>query len=148
MLVGFIIFMLFMSLILAWWEIQIEGQYGWAANSPGWKIDKGWLMRLTGRLPITGYHVFMTTFLIAIVHFPLFFTVWSWRLEVLLLGFYIGMILVEDFLWFILNPYYGIKKFRKGQIWWHKVWWGPIPALYWFLLLLTVAFIWLGSVVI
>lgn len=62
MLIGFIAFMAFMALILAWWEIQIEGKDGWAAKSPGWKIDKGWLMRLTGGLPVTGYHVFKDNF--------------------------------------------------------------------------------------
>lgn len=148
MLIGFLAFMLFMAFILAWWEIQIEGKAGWASKSPGWKIDKGWLMQLTGGLPITGYHVFMTVFMIAIVHLPLFFTNWSWRLESLLLGFYVGMILVEDFLWFALNPYYGIKSFRKGKIWWHKHWWGPVPAMYWFLFVLAVALIWIGRVTI
>jgi hypothetical protein len=144
MLIGLIAFMLFLALILAWWEIQIEGQDGWAARSPGWRIERGWLMRLTGGLPITGYHVFMTIFMIAAVHLPLFFTGWSLRLESLLIGFYVGMVLVEDFLWFVLNPYYGIRKFQKGEIWWHKRWWGPVPALYWFLLVLSVALIWIG----
>jgi hypothetical protein len=134
-----------MGLILALWEIQIEGQDGWAAKSPGWRIDSGWLMRLTGGLPITGYHVFMSIFMISIVHLPLFFSGWSWRFECLLLGFYVGMVLIEDFLWFILNPYYGIKNFKKSKIWWHKVWWGPVPATYWILLLLTAVLILTGS---
>jgi hypothetical protein len=145
---GFIAFMLFMAFILACWEIQIEGKDGWAAKSPGWKVDKGWLMRLTNGLPVTGYHVFMTIFLLASVHLPLFFTSWSIRLESLLLGFYIGMVLVEDFLWFVLNPYFGIKNFKKGKIWWHKNWWGPVPALYWFLFVLAAALIWIGRTAI
>jgi hypothetical protein len=142
--IAFMIFMLLMAFILAEWEIQIEGKDGWAAKSPGWRIQKGWLMKLSGNRPVTGYHFYMTIFMLAFVHMPIFFTAWSWRLESLLLGFYVGMVLAEDFLWFLLNPHFGLKKFRKGQIWWHKTWWGPVPSLYWFLLPLAVALIWLS----
>ena len=148
MIFGFLGFMAFMALILALWEIQIEGKDGWAANSPGWRIEKGWLVKVTGGRPITGYHFYMIIFIIALVHLPLFFVSWSWRLECLQLGFYLGMVLVEDFLWFVLNPYYGIKSFRKGKIWWHKTWWGPVPALYWILLVLVILFIYFGKVAI
>jgi hypothetical protein len=147
-MLGFLVFMLFMALILALWEIQIEGKDGWAANSPGWRVERGWLMKLTDGLPLTGYHFFMTIFMIAIVHFPLFFSVWSWRLESLLLGFYTGMVLVEDLLWFVLNPYFGIHNFRRGEIWWHKRWWGPVPAMYWILFVVVVVLIWLGRTAI
>jgi hypothetical protein len=148
MLIGLMCFMLFMAVVLALWEIQIEGKDGWAANSPGWRIEKGWPMRLTGGLPLTGYHVFMAAFIFAIIHLPLFFTVWSWRLECLLLGFAVGMLLLEDFLWFVLNPFYGLKTFRKGKIWWHKDWWGPVPAMYWFLLVIAGILIWFGRTVV
>src|SRR4030042_3144204 len=110
MIIGFLAFMVFMSFILAFWEIQIEGKDGWAAKAPCWRIEKKWLVRLTGGRPLTGYHVFMTLFLVAMVHLPLFFVSWSLRLEGLLIGFYLGMVLVEDFLWFALNPYCGIKR--------------------------------------
>ena len=148
MIFGFLGFMVFMAFILALWEIQIEGKDGWAANSPGWRMEKGWLVKITGGRPITGYHFYMTIFIIALVHLPLFFISWSWRLECLLLGFYLGMVLLEDFLWFVFNPYYGIKNFRKGKIWWHKTWWGPVPALYWILLALAILFIYFGRVAI
>jgi len=131
MFIGLFIFMLFMSLILALWEIQIEGPDGWAAKLPAWRIEKGWPTLIMGGRPLTGYHVFMTIFMIAIIHLPFFFTPWSWRLEFLVFGFYSGMMLFEDFFWFIFNPHYGIKKFRKGQMWWHKTWWGPVPSMYW-----------------
>jgi hypothetical protein len=145
MIIWLLVFMVFLAFILALWEIQIEGKDGWAAKSPGWRIEKSWVMKLTGGRPLTGYHVFMTVFLIAIVHLPLFFVPWTWHLECLLLGFYVGMVFVEDFLWFALNPYYGITRFRKGKIWWHKEWWGPVPALYWMLAAITVVLIYLGK---
>jgi len=137
-------FMVFMAVILALWEIQIEGKDGWAAKSPGWRIDKGWAVKLAGGRPITGYHIFMTLFIVGLIHLPLFFVPWSWRLEMLIIGFYLGMLLLEDFFWFVLNPYYGIKKFRKGEIWWHKNWWGPVPSFYWILLIIVIVLFYLG----
>ena len=144
MLVGYLVFIVLLAFLLALWEIQIEGKDGWAAKLPTWRVEKGWLLKLTGGRPLTGYHLFMTLFLIAIVHLPLFFITWGWRLECLLLGFYLGIVLIEDLLWFVLNPHYGIRRFRKGNIWWHKDWWGPVPALYWILLVITFILVYLG----
>jgi hypothetical protein len=148
MLIGYLVFMLFMAFILAMWEIQIEGEHGWAAKLPCWRIEKGWISKITGTRPITGYHFFMSIFMIGMIHLPLFFVPWTWRLEFLLFGFYIGMVFIEDFLWFVFNPGYGIKKFRKGKIWWHKTWWGPVPSLYYILLVLTVVLIYFGRTAI
>ena len=148
MFVGLLIFMVFMSVILALWEIQIEGKDGWAGNLPSWRIEKAWILKLTNGRPLTGYHFFMTLFLFAMVHLPLFFVSWSWRLECLLMGFYVGMVFLEDFFWFILNPHYGIKNFRKGKIWWHKRWWGPVPDLYWILIVIVVVLIYFGRTAI
>ena len=58
MLIGYLAFMIFVAFVLALWEIQIEGKDGWAANSPGWRIEKGWLVTLAGgalslRYPVT-----------------------------------------------------------------------------------------------
>ena len=144
MIFGLLGFMVFMAVILALWEIQIEGKDGWAANSPGWRLEKGWAVKLAGGRPITGYHIFMTLFIVGLIHLPLFFVPWNWRLEILIIGFYLGMLLLEDFFWFVLNPYYGIKKFRKGQIWWHKNWWGPVPSFYWILLSVVITLFYLG----
>jgi hypothetical protein len=144
MLIGLLAFMVFMACILALWEIQIEGKDGWAAGLPGWRIEKGWPVKMTGGRPITGYHLFMTLFMVSIVHLPLFFVTWSWRLESLLLGFYLGMMLLEDFMWFVLNPHYGIKNFRRGKIWWHRSWWGPVPNFFWILLIIITVLIYLG----
>lgn len=148
MIIGFLVFMAFLSLILALWEIQIEGKEGWAAKLPTWRIEKGWVVRIFGSRPITGYHIFMSVFMIAVIHLPLFFVSWSWRLESLLIGFLLGMLLLEDFLWFVLNPHYGIKNFRRGKIWWHKNWLGPVPMLYWIMIVFAGLLIYLGRTAI
>jgi hypothetical protein len=148
MIIGLMAFMVLLSILLALWEIQIEGKDGWAANLPAWRIKNGLIVKIFGGCPITGYHVFMTLFMIAMIHLPLFFTPWSWRLESLLIGFYLGMLLLEDFLWFAFNPHYGLKNFHRGKIWWHKNWLGPVPLLYWIMLIPIVLLIYLGRSVI
>jgi hypothetical protein len=145
MIIGYLVFMVFMAVILALWEIQIEGGEGWAANLPAWRIKTGWIVRLFGGRPLTGYHVFLSLFMISFAHFPLFFTPWTWQLELLLIGFIAGLGLIEDFFWFVFNPHYGIKKFRKGEIWWHKTWWGPMPSMYYYLIIVTGLLIYFGK---
>lgn len=148
MIIGYLAYMLFIAVILALWEIQIEGKDGWAANLPTWRIKKGRVLRFTGGRPLTGYHLFLGLFLIGFIHFPVLFTPWSWQLELSLIGFGVGAGLMEDFLWFALNPHYGIRNFRKGKIWWHKSWWGPMPSMYYFLLVVAVLLIYFGRTAI
>ena len=63
---------------------------------------------------------------------PFFWTgFWSLREELNVIGAYCLFWVAEDFLWFILNPHFGWKKFGKEQIWWHKRWLGGLPSDYW-----------------
>ena len=53
------------------------------------------------------------------------FTPWS---AVCHFAFYVLIwFLVEDFLWFVLNPYFTIQKYKKEYISWHKTWIVGIP---------------------
>jgi hypothetical protein len=79
---------------------------------------------------LTGYHVYLLTFLLLLLHFPALFVDWTWKRECLAIGFFLAMWPMEDFLWFVLNPDYGIRSFKPGQIPWHKSWLGPMPTCY------------------
>ena len=130
MLVAQILSVIVLAIVFALLEIQIEGRNGWAADLPCWRREKGLLVRLTGGRPITGYHLWMILFVIAMFHFPFLFMDWEAGKELLILGLYCWFSLVEDFAWFVLNPHYGIRRFKKGEIWWHASWLGPVPLLY------------------
>jgi hypothetical protein len=53
-------------------------------------------------------------------------------MELRVIGFIIFFFLVEDFLWFVLNPAFGIRRFRREHIWWHApTWWWIMPRDYW-----------------
>lgn len=116
-------------------EIQIEGEHGWAANLPTWKVEKHFLLDLFyGGRPLTGYHfcAFLSVFFF--FHLPFLFTQsWSPRRELHAIAAYNLFWIVEDWLWFVLNPHFGWSKFSAGNIWWHKRWFLGLPLDYWLL---------------
>jgi hypothetical protein len=125
------------TLLLAYFfaqvEIQIEGPAGWAGGLPTWRIEHHWLLDIFwGGRPMTGYHAWVFPCVALFFHFPLAFGMpWSWRAEARAVGCIMLFWVTEDFLWFVLNPAYGIAHFGPGWIAWHKHWWGPMPADYW-----------------
>ena len=116
-------------------EIHIEGNAGWAANLPTWKIDKHILLDVFyGGRPLTGYHVWAFSSVFFFFHLPYFFLhTWSPRMELCAIAGYNLFWVVEDFLWFVLNPHFGWSKFNRGSIWWHKRWLLGLPLDYWLL---------------
>ena len=123
-------------------EIQIEGRHGWAANLPTWRFQNRWTSRLFGARAITGYHVYMHIFVLLLAHLPaaVLPDAWSWSLELRILAFLMFFWILEDFLWFVFNPDWGIRRFRPEFVSWHAPnWWGPMPRDYWLFLPLGVA---------
>jgi len=114
-------------------EIQIEGSAGWAANLPTWRVEEHWLLDLFwGGRAMTGYHAWIFPFVALFFHLPLIFMgTWSARLECRIIGCVMLFWIVEDFLWFILNPAFGLQHFDPLHVPWHKHWIGIAPADYW-----------------
>lgn len=126
--------LLALAYVFAKVEIQIEGKDGgWAANLPTWRIEKHWLLDVFfGGRPLTGYHAWVLTFVLLMFHFPLLLLwQWSWQLEARVMGSFIIFWIVEDFLWFILNPGWGWKRFNQREVRWHKHWVMRLPTDYW-----------------
>lgn len=114
-------------------EIQIEGPNGWAANLPTWRLKNTLLNRLFPGRPLTGYHLWMLVFIAIVAHLPFTFGLpWTWRGELKAISFILIFWVVEDFAWFLLNPHYGLARFRPQFITWHqKAWWWIAPRDYW-----------------
>ncbi len=132
----FLLGLIILASLLAALEIQIEGDQGWAAGLPTWRKDN-WLTQafLSGR-PLTGYHVFLFSFVFAFVHWPFFSGLAAWSLghELRVISFNFLFWVLEDFLWFVFNPAFGVSKFRRIHIWWHApTWWWIAPRDYWVL---------------
>lgn len=144
----FLAYLFAAAFVFARLEIQIEGPHGWAANLPTWRINNRWTKIFYGSRPLTGYHLWMQIFVLLLVHCPftLGFVDWSWRPELRVIGFTILFFIVEDFLWFVLNPAYGLRRFRKQHIWWHApTWWWIMPRDYWVFGLLGVGLYVMGT---
>jgi hypothetical protein len=133
----FIIFLFISASLFALLEIQIEGKYGWAGELPTWRkfLNFKGLFKPLGTdhvRPLTGYHTYLWLFLMVITHFAYFLTPFSLAKEFLIISFNILLTITEDFLWFVYNPNFGIKKFNKESAKWHTSWFLGIPTSYWF----------------
>ena len=99
-------FFILLGTLWATLEVQIEGKFGWAAKLPTTTFLE---------TKFTWYHVIMNLMVILIV----FETVeWSWRLP-----FWVsGLFLIEDYMWFMVNPDFGIIRYDSEHVRWHT--WG------------------------
>lgn len=121
-------------------EIQIEGAHGWATSLPTWRIEAHWLLDVFwGGRPMTGYHAWVFPFIALVFHLPVFFLArWTLRLECRILACIMVFWVVEDFLWFVLNPAYGVARFTPETVWWHPYWLWGAPVDYWIYLPLAM----------
>ena len=125
-------------------EIQIEGAAGWGADLPTWRIEDHWLLDLFfGGRPMTGYHAWVLPFIFLIFHFGFVLTQrWSRWLEARALASVILFWVAEDFIWFVLNPAFGLARFDAGNVSWHKNWFLGAPVDYWVFGALAIALLW------
>ena len=109
----FSIFIFFKALLYALIEIEIEGKNGWARKLPTPNLGKT-------KNSLTLYHLYMGIFIffmftLVFIGNPnkLTFKNASFLFSVLLVWF-----LIEDFMWFTMNPYFTNKKVSKVS--WHE----------------------------
>ena len=127
---GYGLFLFLIALLLALLEVQIEGAEGWARALPTWRIEGEFVKAITGGRPITGYHVYLWFLLLALLHGPLLFTGITRELEARLLSWFLLLTVSWDFLWFVLNPSFGLSKFHSENIWWYSRWLLGMPVDY------------------
>jgi len=122
-------------------EIQIEGPAGWAQQLPTWRIRSAWYDKFFPGRPLTGYHLGIMTFIGIVAHLPFAFGLpWTSSGELRSIAFVLLFWVLEDFLWFALNPHYGLRRFRPQHIPWHaRAWWWIAPRDYWIATAIGVA---------
>ena len=126
--IGRTLLLFFWAFGLAAIEIEIEGGYGWAERLPTWFLKRGTVGRVygtaMGHRPLTGYHVYAFTIPVLILHLPLVSGVkWTLAAELRTLATFFALAVVWDYLWFVLNPAYTVRRFRRGRVWWFEVPW-------------------------
>ena len=114
-------------------EIQVEGAAGWAANLPTWRVESHPLLDLFwGGKALTGYHLWVFIFMAAVFHLPLvMMRTFTLELECRALGSVMIFWILEDFLWFVLNPAFGVGRLTPQFVPWHKHWLLGLPTDYW-----------------
>jgi hypothetical protein len=126
-------------------EIQIEGPDGWASKLPvtfriegHWTLDVFW-----GGRPMTGYHAWIFSFMLLAFHLPLLFAgQWSLKLEARTVACVAVFWVIEDLLWFVLNPAFGWSRLVSRQIPWHKHWFLGLPSDYWSFTVVAALLLW------
>jgi hypothetical protein len=108
------------ALLFAAVEIEIEGPHGWAERLPTWFRVTPLYARVYGfamrSKPLTGYHLVM--FFLPLWSFHIGFVggvPWTWAAEATTLSAYGVWLVIWDFLWFVLNPRFGWKRFQKPR---------------------------------
>jgi len=131
MSLSLIFFVLVTSVIFSLLEIQIEGGNGWAGKLPTWKIRDP-LKGIINFPYISGYHLYFWILLLFILHFPLFFGIsFNIKNELSIIEVYVLILLIEDFMWFVFNPKWGVKKFFTESIPWQAKKLLYLPQIYW-----------------
>lgn len=97
----------------AFWEAYGEGKNVGASDQCGWVLK-------IRRFKLTAYH-FWTVFVAypLLVFLPLAVVGFSWHLFGLLLSAYATGWIIEDFLWFVVNPRYPFKKWNPKETTWY-----------------------------
>lgn len=118
-------------LFLALLEVQIEGKHGWTKNLPTWRVKSRIFGFFMGGKDLTGYMLYMLLILFLFFHLPFFGGVqWSIGAELEVISLFLLFSVFWDFLWFVLNPYFGLDKLKKEYVYWHKDWLFGIPLDY------------------
>lgn len=143
-LVGTLACVLVAAYFFARVEVEIEGDAGWAANLPTWRIEQHILLDLFwGGRAMTGYHAWMFSFIGVFFHFPLFFMGrWSLPLEARVAASIMLFWIVEDFLWFVVNPSFGWRRFTPAHVPWHRRWVAGAPVDYWLFGVVSALLFW------
>ena len=127
---NFSIFIFFTALLFALIEIEIEGKNGWAQKLPTPNLGKN-------KDSLTLYHLYMGIFIFFM--FTLVFVGNPNKLNLKNASFLISVVLIwfliEDFMWFTMNPYYTKDNLLKAS--WHDSI-GCIPKMYIFLFIPSV----------
>ena len=146
-LMGMLVWTVLLAYFFANVEIQIEGGAGWAANLPTWRIEHHWLLDIFwGGRAMTGYHAWVFPFIALVFHYPIWFNGrWDWRAEGRILASIMLFWIAEDWLWFLVNPAFGLSRFNPIDVPWHKHWLGPVPIDYWVFSSVGLVLLWLAE---
>lgn len=82
----------------SFWEAYVEGRYPWDKRKLGWKL------RLFKHYNFPAYHFYLFVVMWPILlSLPFIIYGWNFRLFGVILSAYLSGIVIEDFMWFVVN---------------------------------------------
>ncbi|MDO8623716.1 MAG: hypothetical protein Q7R52_05720 [archaeon] len=138
-----IIILIWSAMIAAsFWESRVEGRNAWGKNKLGWKLK-------FGRYTLPEYHFWLFVVMFPLlISLPLFIFGWNLELFGILISAYFSGMVIEDFMWFVVNPVVRLNEWNPKFADWYP-WIGikkfhiPIPYLIGILIsILSWIFIW------
>lgn len=113
---------------MSFWESEIEGKKAWDKGKFGWKIKIG-----DYYLTAYAFHLFFVMWPLLLT-LPLIIYGWDRRLFGILLSAYTSGVVLEDFIWFVVNPAIKFSDSFNPQFAnyypWFKIGKFKIPAFY------------------
>ena len=101
--------------IFALAEAYQEGKHGWKYNHRWFSVP------IPGGYWLHAYHVFMFVGIFPLFLFvlPILIAGWNTHLFLILLFSYLIGLVLEDFLWFVVNPQFSFKKWNPRYVRWY-----------------------------
>lgn len=99
---------------MAFWEAYVEGKKPWDKGKLGWKL------KITKKYCFPAYAFYVWLMWIFLLTLP--FIIYGWNLKlfgIILSAFVLGTI-IEDFLWFAVNPTFKIKNWNSKNVTWYR----------------------------
>ena len=129
-MIKYYLYTILLACVTALYEIQIEGSDGgWAKNLPTFRIHNRFKF-LLGNKPLTGYHICLLSLFFIVFHGTFLNMRWTIFEEMKTLGLYFWFFVIEDFMWFVFNPSFSVKRFFNRDISWHSRWTFGLPTSY------------------
>ena len=93
---------------MAFWEAYAEGRNAWHKGKLGWKIK-------LGKYYFSAYHFYLFVAMMPLLlSLPLIVYGWNSELFGILVSAYFSGLVLEDFIWFIVNPSVKLKEFYSS----------------------------------
>src|SRR3989344_2323491 len=121
---------------MSFWESESEGKRAWDKGKLGFKIK-------LGKYCIPAYNIFLLWIMLPLLlTLPLVIYGWNIKLVGILISAYFSGMVIEDFMWFVVNPaikfYQSFNSKFANYYPWLKILGFEIPVLYLVGLILSI----------
>jgi hypothetical protein len=91
-----------------YWAVYVEGDKPWDKGKLGWN----W--KITNKITVPAFEFYIFAVMCPLfLSLPLIVSGWDTKLFGILVSAYLSGIILEDYLWFVVNPKVSIKQFNS-----------------------------------